>query len=237
MASKHKKNNNNNNIKRISLNDLITIEPLTEKQKFTFDSYKLEKHLILHGIAGTGKTFLSMYLTLEEVLDASSVYDKLIIVRSIVPTRDIGFLPGTEEEKTAVYEGPYQGAATKLFENNNAYKELKAQGKIVFTNTSFIRGINIDNAIVIVDEMQNLTFHELDSVITRFGENAKFIYSGDYRQTDLHKSTDKKGILQFMEIMKQVPNVEPIEFGIEDIVRSTLVKNYIIAKYKLGYND
>lgn len=231
MASKNRQN------RKIRIDDLLTFDPLTGQQTKTFREYRDGKHLVLHGIAGTGKTFSSLYLALEEVLDASSRYDRVIIVRSIVPTRDIGFLPGTEEEKTAVYEAPYRAICSTLFDNPLSYDSLKEQGRIVFTNTSFIRGLNINNAIVIVDELQNLSFHELDSVITRMGDNARIIFAGDYRQTDLHKHQDKQGVKQFMEILNTMDEVECIEFYADDIVRSSFVKDYIIAKYELGYND
>lgn len=231
MASKNRQN------RKIRIDDLLTFEPLNNKQQKTFNDYRYGKHLLLHGIAGTGKSFMALYLALEEVLDASSVFNRLIIVRSIVPTRDIGFLPGTEEEKTAVYEAPYRAICTTLFDNENAYDNLKEQGKVVFTNTSFIRGLNIDNAIVIVDETQNLSFHELDSVITRMGNNTRTMFCGDYRQSDLHKNTEKQGIRDFMKILHNMPYFSCIEFEAEDIVRSTFVKDYIIAKYELGFND
>lgn len=230
MASKNRQN------RKIRIDDLLTFDPLTSNQKVAFNNYRIGKHLLLHGIAGTGKTFMSLYLALEEVLDASSRFDKVIIVRSIVPTRDIGFLPGTEEEKTAVYEAPYRAACETLFDNAHAYDNLKEQGKIIFTNTSFIRGLNIDNAIVITDEIQNLSFHELDSVITRMGKNTRTLFCGDYRQTDLHKQSDKQGVKDFMKVLEQMLDFECIEFYAEDIVRSEFVKEYIIAKYELGLN-
>lgn len=231
MASKNRQN------KKIRIDDLLTFEPLNKKQQKTFNDYRYGKHLLLHGIAGTGKSFMAMYLALEEVLDASSIYDRLIIVRSIVPTRDIGFLPGTEEEKTAVYEAPYRSICSTLFDNEQAYDSLKEQGKIVFTNTSFIRGLNIDKAIVIVDETQNLSFHELDSVITRMGNDTRTMFCGDYRQSDLQKQQEKRGIKDFMKILYEMSYFSCIEFEAEDIVRSTFVKDYIIAKYELGLND
>ena len=197
--------------------------------------YKDDKHLLLHGIAGTGKTFLSLYLALEEVLDPSTVYDDVFIVRSVVSTRDIGFLPGDEQEKVSIYEAPYRSICRELFGIKDSYDALKQQGNIKFMSTSFIRGITINNAVIIVDECQNLNFHELDSIITRVGRNSKIMFCGDYTQTDLTRENDKRGIFNFMNILSSLEEFSTVEFGVDDIVRSDFLKSYIIAKYELGY--
>ena len=222
-------------LKKVRIDDLLTFQPITENQQKTYDAYKKDKHLLLHGIAGTGKTFLSLYLSLEEVLDPSTVYDDVFIVRSVVSTRDIGFLPGDEQEKVSIYEAPYRSICRELFGIKDSYDALKQQNNVKFMSTSFIRGITINNAVVIVDECQNLNFHELDSIITRIGKNSKIIFCGDYTQTDLTRDNDKRGIVNFMKILKSIPEFETVEFGIDDIVRSDFLKSYIIAKYKFGY--
>ena len=222
-------------LKKVRIDDLLTFQPITENQQKTYDAYKNDKHLLLHGIAGTGKTFLSLYLSLEEVLDPSTVYDDVFIVRSVVSTRDIGFLPGDEQEKVSIYEAPYRSICRELFGIKDSYDALKQQNNVKFMSTSFIRGITINNAVVIVDECQNLNFHELDSIITRIGKNSKIIFCGDYTQTDLTRDNDKRGIVNFMKILKSIKEFETIEFGIDDIVRSDFLKSYIIAKYKFGY--
>ena len=222
-------------LKKVRIDDLLTFQPITENQQKTYDAYKKDKHLLLHGIAGTGKTFLSLYLSLEEVLDPSTVYDDVFIVRSVVSTRDIGFLPGDEQEKVSIYEAPYRSICRELFGIKDSYDALKQQNNVKFMSTSFIRGITINNAVVIVDECQNLNFHELDSIITRIGKNSKIIFCGDYTQTDLTRDNDKRGIVNFMIILKSIPEFETVEFGIDDIVRSDFLKSYIIAKYKFGY--
>jgi len=229
-------NGNGKPLKKVRIDDLLTFNPITENQQKTYDAYKEDKHLLLHGIAGTGKTFLSLYLALEEVLDPSTVYDDVFIVRSVVSTRDIGFLPGDEQEKVSIYEAPYRSICRELFGIRDSYDALKQQNNIKFMSTSFIRGITINNAIVIVDECQNLNFHELDSIITRIGKNSKIIFCGDYTQTDLTRENDKRGILNFMKIIKSLKEFETVEFMIEDIVRSDFLKSYIIAKYKLGFD-
>ena len=229
-------NGNGKPLKKVRIDDLLTFQPITENQKRTYEAYKQNKHLLLHGIAGTGKTFLSLYLALEEVLDPSTVYEDIFIVRSVVSTRDIGFLPGDEQEKVSIYEAPYRSICRELFGIRDAYDSLKQQGNVKFMSTSFIRGITINNAVVIVDECQNLNFHELDSIITRIGKNSKIIFCGDYTQTDLTRENDKRGILNFMKILKSLKEFETIEFLIDDIVRSDFLKSYIIAKYKLGYD-
>jgi len=218
---------------KIGLEDMIEIEPLTDNQQKAFKAYENENSLVLAGSAGTGKTFMALSLALEDVLDRETRYDKVVIVRSIVPTRDIGYLPGNEEEKKDAYTGPYRSACTELFQDPEAWEKLKAQGHIEFLSTSFIRGINIHNAVVIIDEMQNLTFHELDSVITRIGRNCKFVMCGDYYQSDFDKEKDRTGILRFLEIIESLNNFIVIEFGWEDIVRSDFVRDYIMTKEML----
>ena len=227
--------NGKHHLKKVRIDDLLTFSPITTNQEKTFQAYHNNKHLLLHGIAGTGKTFMSLYLALEEVLDHSNVYDDVFIVRSVVSTRDIGFLPGDEQEKVSIYEAPYRSICRELFGMKDAYDALKQQNNIKFMSTSFIRGITINNAVVIVDECQNLNFHELDSIITRIGKNSKIIFCGDYTQTDLTRENDKRGILNFMKILNSLKEFETIEFSIDDIVRSDFLKYYIIAKYKLGY--
>ena len=218
---------------KIRLEDMIEIEPLTDNQQKAFKAYENENSLVLAGSAGTGKTFMALSLALEDVLDRETRYDKVVIVRSIVPTRDIGYLPGNEEEKKDAYTGPYRSACTELFQDPEAWEKLKAQGHVEFLSTSFIRGINIHNAVVIIDEMQNLTFHELDSVITRIGRNCKFVMCGDYYQSDFDKEKDRTGILRFLEIIESLNNFTVIEFGWEDIVRSDFVRDYIMTKEML----
>lgn len=232
------KQKNTNTVRRLSavrLDDLETFEPLTTNQKKAFSEYDKGQHLCLQGLAGTGKTFTSLYLALEEVLDPSTKFNKIYLVRSVVPTREMGFLPGSEQEKVAVYEAPYKATCRELFSCADAYERLKDQGSIEFISTSYIRGLNITNAIVVIDECQNLTFHELDSVITRLGKHAKIIISGDYRQTDLSKSSERIGLLNFNKILKQMKEVSFIEFTEDDIVRGDFLKSYIIKKTKLGY--
>ncbi len=228
--------NGKHHLKKVRIDDLLTFPPITKNQEQTFQAYHNNNHLLLHGIAGTGKTFMSLYLALEEVLDPSSLYEDVFIVRSVVSTRDIGFLPGDEQEKVSIYEAPYRSICSELFGMKEAYDALKQQNNIKFMSTSFIRGITINNAVVIVDECQNLNFHELDSIITRIGKNSKIVFCGDYTQTDLSRENDKRGILKFMKILKEIPEFSTIEFSIDDIVRSDFLKSYIIAKYKMGFD-
>ena len=178
-----------------------------------------------------------MALALEQVLNKESPFDKLIIVRSVVPTRDIGFLPGTKEEKEDVYTQPYISIAHELFEDKGAYEKLVTQGALQFLTTSYIRGTTLRNAIVLVDEMQNLNFHELDSVITRVGENCRFIMCGDYYQTDFEKKGDKDGIIKFLNILDNMKRFKHVEFTWKDIVRSDLVREYIVTKEMLESNS
>ena len=226
--------------KDIRVDQMVQVKPITENQKKAFDAYKNNKNLFLYGAAGTGKTFISLYNALQEVLRNETPYDTVYLVRSAVPTREIGFLPGDEEDKTALFQVPYQNMVKFMFEMPNEvsfmnlYDRLKNQGSLMFLTTSFLRGITLDNAIIIVDECQNLNFHELDSITTRVGQDSKIIFCGDFMQTDLQKQYEKEGMLKFMQILEQMDAFENIEFNIGDIVRSGFVKEYIINKIKMG---
>jgi phosphate starvation-inducible protein PhoH and related proteins len=210
---------------------LNEIEPLTQNQLRAFES---EKHLVLHGVAGTGKTFVACYLAYDDMTQGE--YRQLVIIRSAVPTRDMGFLPGTEKEKSAVYEEPYRDIAVELFQRGDAYQILKQKGLVHFMTTSFIRGITLNNSIIFIDECQNMTFHELDSIITRVGKDCRIIFSGDFRQDDFHnKRGEESGLSNFLNVLEHTGKFDMIDFQIKDIVRSDLVKDYIIAKHSLGY--
>jgi len=220
---------------------LVDIEPITENQKTLFNSYKEGKHLIAYGAAGTGKTFVTLYNAIKDVLDETTPYERIYIVRSLVATREIGFLPGDYEDKSDIYQVPYKHMVKYMFQLPSdadfemLYGNLKSQDTIKFWSTSFLRGTTLDNAIVIVDEFQNLNFHELDSIITRVGENSRVCFCGDARQTDLVKTNDRNGIVDFMNILRKMPSFDIIEFDIDDIVRSGLVKEYIVAKLESGF--
>lgn len=207
--------------------------PKTERQQQTFEYYQEGSNLLLYGSAGTGKTFISFYLAMQDILNYQSQYEKLVIVRSIVPTRDIGFLPGTEKQKMQIYEMPYTAIANEVFGRGDAYEILKQKHFLDFISTSFIRGITLQNTIILVDECQNMSFHELDSIITRLGEHCKIIFCGDFKQSDL-KEHEKTGLIQFLKIIKNMTCFKTIEFHQNDIVRSNLVKQYIVQKEHLG---
>jgi len=219
---------------------LLDIEPLTDNQRKLFDAYAEGKHLVAYGCAGTGKTFITLYNSLREVLDERTPYEKIYLVRSLVATREIGFLPGSYEDKSDIYQIPYKNMVKYMFqmpsdaEFEMLYGNLKSQETIKFWSTSFLRGTTLDNAIVIVDEFQNCTAHELDSIITRVGENSKIMFCGDASQSDLQKSNERNGIVDFMNVLRKMPSIDIIEFGVDDIVRSGLVKEYILAKIEVG---
>ena len=219
---------------------LVNIEPITENQKILFNSYNEGKNIIAYGAAGTGKTFVTLYNALKNVLDDSTPYEKIYIVRSLVATREIGFLPGDHEDKSDIYQVPYKHMVKYMFQMSSdadfemLYGNLKAQDTIKFWSTSFLRGTTLDRSIIIVDEFQNLNFHELDSIMTRVGEDSKIFFCGDASQTDLQKTNEKNGIVDFMKIIRSMPSFDVIEFGIDDIVRSGIVKEYLIAKLEMG---
>lgn len=218
----------------IRLDDMMTIEPITDHQRQAWDAFREGDHLALLGTAGTGKTFLAMYLALEEVMDRSTPYDKLQIIRSVVPTREVGYLPGTLEDKLVAFTGPYRAATYELFDDSRAYDKLVHNNYIEFGSTSYIRGVTYDHCIILVDEMQNLNFHELDSVITRVGQGTKIIFCGDYHQSDFKNNSEKDGINQFVTILENMKHFSIINFGWEDIVRSDFVRDYIMTKEWMG---
>lgn len=225
------------NALKIKQEMLNKFDPLTENQKKFFDAYKIGDYFIaLHGVAGTGKTFCALYKAIEEVLDKANPFGKIIVVRSAVQSRDIGHLPGDVGEKMEIYEQPYRQICETLFGRKDAWDRLEEQGYVKFISTSFIRGMSFDDAIIIVDEMQNMTYEEIDTVMTRVGYRSKIIWCGDYRQTDLNKKkNDVSGILKFFDIAQHMSSFTRIEFTVDDIVRSSLVKDYILAK--LRYED
>jgi phosphate starvation-inducible protein PhoH len=227
--------------KPLSSEYLIDVDPLTENQKKLFDSYASQKHIVAYGCAGTGKTFITLYNALKEVLDEKTPYERIYLVRSLVATREIGFLPGSYEDKSDIYQIPYKNMVKYMFQMPSdadfemLYGNLKSQETIKFWSTSFLRGTTLDNAIVIVDEFQNANFHELDSIITRVGENTKICFCGDATQSDLQKTNERNGVIDFMTVLRKMPSFDIIEFGVDDIVRSGLVKEYIIAKLEAGF--
>ena len=226
--------------KEISSSDLVEVKPITDNQKLVFESYKKGLNQFLFGCAGTGKTFVSLYLAFQEVLKNETPYERVVVVRSLIPTREIGFLPGDEEDKAALYQVPYSNMMQFMFEQPNEqafsmlYERLKQQGSFYFLSTSFLRGLTFDNSIIIVDECQNLNFHELDTIVTRVGQDSKIMFCGDFMQTDLSKTSERNGLHDFLRILEEMQEFNCVEFNIGDIVRSGFVRNYLIQKTKLG---
>ena len=229
--------------RRLAINSdmMVKVEPLTPNQERIFKAWDEGKHLFVYGAAGTGKTFTALYKALFDCLKSTPAYERVYLVRSLVATREIGFLPGDHEDKSSLYQIPYKNMVKYMFEMGNdqdfdvLYGQLKAQESIKFWSTSFLRGITLDNSVIIIDEMQNLNFHELDSIITRVGENSRIVFCGDAMQTDLIKDKERNGIHDFMRILEIMPDdFEMIEMGIDDICRSGLVRNYLLAKNESG---
>ena len=226
--------------KPINADMMRDIEPLTDNQKTLFEAYAKDQNLVAYGVAGTGKTFITLYNALKDVLNPDTPYEKVYIVRSLVATREIGFLPGDHDDKSSLYQIPYKHMVKYMFEMpseadfNMLYGNLKGQDTIDFWSTSFIRGTTFDKTIVVVDEFQNLNYHELDSIMTRVGSQSKIMFCGDATQSDLIKQNERNGIVDFMQVLRIMSSVDVIEFGVEDIVRSGLVKEYILAKLEIG---
>lgn len=219
---------------RVRYEDLLEFDPITGNQKKAFELWDEGENLVLAGSAGTGKTFIAMYLALEKVLEKSTEFDKVIVMRSVVAVREIGYLPGKLEEKTSVFEAPYKAVAEELLEDKAAWNKLTNSHQILFETTSFVRGKTFDRAIIIVDEMQNLNFHELDSVMTRAGENCRLIFCGDYLQTDFHHEGERNGLAKFLNIIERMKDFSVVQFGWDDIVRSGIVRDYIMTKEMIG---
>ena len=228
----------------IPSNTLLTIEPLTDNQKKVFDAWNDGKNIFTSGVAGSGKTFILLYLALKEALNKSSMIDKVVLVRSLLPSRDVGFLPGTIEEKSDLYQDPYRILVRYLFEmpsdqgHEQLYNKLVGQGSLEFYSTSFLRGQTFDRSIIIVDEASNLVFQELDTIMTRVGQDSKICFAGDMAQSDLRKHNgDRSGYHNFQVILEEMEEFEVVEFGIGDIIRSGLVRSYLIAKSNLQVKD
>ena len=227
----------------ISHDQLVEMKGVTKNQLEVFKQYAEGKNLFLYGPAGTGKTFVILYNAIKEVLESKTNYNCIYIVRSLMPTRSLAFMPGDEQDKSSLYQVPYDNMLRLMFKLSSEeqfemmYEELKKQGNVAFLSTSFLRGITLDNAIVLVDECQNLNFHELDTIMTRVGQESKIMFSGDFDQTDLRDDEEKAGLGQFIKIINEMKEFYSCEFDIGDIVRSGLVRSYIIQKYNTGLGD
>jgi|TARA_R110000744_G_scaffold8122_9_gene27396 predicted ribonuclease YlaK len=227
-------------VKEITDSQLIKIKPVTDNQKVTFEAFKKGQNIFQYGAAGTGKTFVALYLALKEVLDLKSPYDRVCLVRSLMTTKDISFIPSNENDTALLYQTVYQNMVQFMFEQPNEdafsslYDRLKAQQSLYFLSTSFLRGLTFDNSIIVVDECQNLNFHELDTIITRVGQNSRIIFCGDVDQSDLVRTQEKNGILDFTRVLEQMDEFTLVEYNLGDIVRSGFVRNYLINKIKLG---
>ena len=227
----------------ISHDQLVEMKGVTKNQLEVFKQYAEGKNLFLYGPAGTGKTFVILYNAIKQVLDPSTDFNCIYIVRSLMPTRSLAFMPGDEQDKSSLYQVPYDNMLRLMFKLSSEeqfdmmYEELKKQENVAFLSTSFLRGITLDNAIILVDECQNLNFHELDTIMTRVGQSSKIMFSGDFDQTDLREDEEKAGLGQFIKIINEMKEFYSCEFDIGDIVRSGLVRSYIIQKYNTGLGD
>lgn len=241
MPRKSTKKNDNIIVPQVDMlseysNNMRDIKPITDSQIEAYEQWDKGRNLILSGAAGSGKTFIALYLALQELIKNRK--KRLVILRSVVPTRDIGFLPGTQEEKEAAYLTPYIGVISEIFKNNpTLFTSFLKNGTIEFLTTSYIRGITLKDAIVVVDEFQNCNFHELDSIITRIGKGSRVIFSGDYYQSDFTNKKEKEGIGEFLKIIESLKHFKKIEFTWKDCVRSGMVRDYLMTKEKMIENN
>lgn len=237
MPRKSTKKNDNIIVPQVDMlseysNNMRDIKPITDSQIEAYEQWEKGRNLILSGAAGSGKTFIALYLALQELIKNRK--KRLVILRSVVPTRDIGFLPGTQEEKEAAYLTPYIGVISEIFKNNpTLFTSFLKNGTIEFLTTSYIRGITLKDAIVVVDEFQNCNFHELDSIITRIGKGSRVIFSGDYYQSDFTNRKEKEGIGEFLKIIESLKHFKKVEFTWKDCVRSGMVRDYLMTKEKM----
>jgi phosphate starvation-inducible protein PhoH len=220
--------------KKWTPHDLKTIQPITDAQSQMFEQYLQGDNVVAYGCPGTGKTLLALYLAMCDILDQRTPYQRLIIVRSAVASRDQGYLKGTLEEKESVFETPYKDIFAFLFGRASTYEDMKKAGLIEFMSTSYVRGLTWDNCIVVVDEIQNCNWHEINSVVTRVGDDSKMVLAGDIKQTDLLKSNkDVCGMGHLLEVVERMDEMSSVQFTSDDIVRSAFVKAWIIATESL----
>lgn len=217
--------------------DCKDIVPLTDRQDDAFRSWyqRADSHLALLGSAGVGKTLLACYLGINEVLNPKTPQKQLIIVRAANATKEIGFLPGTKEEKEEIFQLPYFDVFRFLFNRAATYRDMCDAGVIKFTTTSHIRGLTFENAIVIFDEIQSASRHDIDSLATRLGDDSRLIMIGDGYQNDLHskRGTEVSGFDYAVGMMHKIDDFDVIQFTHDDIVRSGFVKKWIIESERI----
>ena len=226
------------NRKKFHERDLLDVKPLNQNQEdFLHLYYQGCPLIIADGPAGTAKTFLSMYCALSDVFRDDTPYQKVIVARSAVPSRDQGFLPGTEEEKNEPYEAPYKQVCKELLPKyKEGYQHLKSLGYLEFVSTSYLRGITCHDSIIIVDEFSSCTYHELATIVTRVGSNSRIIFAGDFKQSDLNKGREESGYKKFLTVVNGMPDemFGHVTYGLDDIVRSGLVQHFLISDFKNG---
>ncbi len=206
----------------------MSVHGKTEAQRIMIRSYLEEYNIVAYGSAGTGKSFVSCYLALKDLFDGK--VEKIVVVRSAVQTRDMGFLPGSIDEKSLAYTLPYKAIVNEICQNGTAWDILTKKGMIEFLTTSYIRGTTLNESVVIIDEFANMTWHELNSVVTRIGKNCRLILCGDEKQCDLNLKREDSGFKNLIKVVSEMDDwFEVIKFLPEDIVRSDFVRDWIIV--------
>jgi phosphate starvation-inducible protein PhoH and related proteins len=214
---------------------LKKVDPRTANQEKIFDRFDEGKHLYIHGTAGTGKTYVACYLAMDAILNHGD-FEELVIIRSAVPSRRQGFLPGNEEEKNEIFEVPYENLFTKLFDGDRPYQNLKSSNKVRFISTSYLRGITLENCVVLIEEVQNMNDGEIDTVMTRLGENCRAIICGDTAQNDLFYMHEDSCIDKLSKVVRKMPSFSVIEMKPEDICRNGLVREWLLSKASVQNN-
>jgi phosphate starvation-inducible PhoH-like protein len=199
-----------------------SIQPKNMAQQIYLEAIERSDVVFGIGSAGTGKTYVAASYAAEKLYYRET--SKIIVTRpNVEASRSLGFLPGELEEKYAPYLEPFEGVFIRAF-GKSLYELFKKRGQIDPRPLGFMRGATFDDAIVLVDECQNMTEKEFKLLLTRIGHNSKVIFSGDSRQVDIPDS----GLMSTIQRLQYIPSIEVVEFYPSDIVRSDLCKQIIL---------
>jgi phosphate starvation-inducible PhoH-like protein len=204
---------------------------LSENQKIYYDKLKKNQITICSGPAGVGKSYIAMKCAIDLLSDPETPYEKIIIVRPAVEAEEkLGSLPGNVEEKLDPYIFPSYYLLNKII-GKEAREKLKEIEAIEVFAMAFMRGMNIDNSILIFEEAQNSTPNQMKLLLTRIGFNSKFFISGDLEQTDRYKDIRQSGLYDAIQKFNNLHDIGVFEFQTADIVRNPLI-SHILKRYE-----